>query len=271
VLRAFDRATPELSVADLARRLDESRSVLARILLTLERARFVERSEVGFYRIGLAACEVGAVYLKDNALVVLANKTLSDLARITGCAAYLGKLSGANIIIVGVHEGSRPIRYIWSVGDRLPVATTALGKAMLMEFSRAERDRIVGTEELKGLTARSLRLRADLESQIAQYRPSGWIPMNEESYPGICAVGAPVLSAEGQPVAGISLSFIGALADTEQIEQLGRVVVEASTTISTKLRAQAGYGSIRPPAGSGGDRLDRPQSSSRNLRSIQGY
>lgn len=123
---------------------------MTRVLVMLERNGFVERNAQGLYRIGLAACEVGALYLIENPLAKLADETLLQLARSTGGTAYLGRVYGDDIVILGVREGSDPIRFLRSPGDRLPVATTALGKAIPMEMSAAERDEIVGSGPLKG-------------------------------------------------------------------------------------------------------------------------
>jgi IclR family transcriptional regulator, pca regulon regulatory protein len=87
ILRAFDRASPELSVAEIARGVGESRTAVTRVLVTLERNGFVERNVQGLYRIGLAACEVGALYLIDNPLAKLADETLLQLARSTSGTA----------------------------------------------------------------------------------------------------------------------------------------------------------------------------------------
>jgi DNA-binding IclR family transcriptional regulator len=242
ILRAFDRANPELSVAEIARQTGESRTVVTRVLVTLERNGFMERNAQGLYRIGLAACEVGALYLIDNPLAKLADETLLELARSTGSTAYLGRLYGDDIVILGVREGSHPMRFLWSPGDRLPIATTALGKAMLMELSAAELDEILGSGPLKGLTERSLRTRSDLDHEIKRYRSRGWMPMHEESYPGVSGVGAAIKGSDGRPLAGISLSFLSTAANTEQCEQFGRLIVEAAAALSKKLRAREGYG-----------------------------
>jgi DNA-binding IclR family transcriptional regulator len=263
ILRAFDRASPELSVAEIARGVGESRTVVTRVLVTLERNGFVERNAQGLYRIGLAACEVGALYLIDNPLAKLADETLLQLARSTSGTAYLGRLYGGDIVILGVREGRHPIRFLWSPGDRLPVATTALGKAMLMEMSAAELDEILGSGPLKGLTEGSLRTRSDLDRQIKRYRPRGWMPMHDESYPGVSGVGAAIKDSDGRPLAGISLSFLSIAANAQLCEHFGRLIVEAAAALSKKLRAREGYGldhlrfGLEPPAHQNVRRLDR--------------
>jgi len=63
VLRAFSRERPDMSVAEMTRRLDLPRTIVIRLLNTLEDAGYVERVVDTFhYRIGLAALELGARY-----------------------------------------------------------------------------------------------------------------------------------------------------------------------------------------------------------------
>jgi DNA-binding IclR family transcriptional regulator len=109
---------------------------------------------------------------------------LHHLAERTGFTAYLGTRYGAEVVIQTLREGRTPVRFIWQAGDRLPVATTALGKAMLMHLDRARIDGILGTGPIAGLTAGSIRTRAKLDAKLARYAPRGWIPASEESFAG---------------------------------------------------------------------------------------
>lgn len=178
------------------------RSVVVRILATLERAGFVERvaGNSRLFRVGLGACEFGALYLVGNPLLRSAEDVLHDLAERTGFTAYLGTLNGAEVVIQTLREGRTPVRFIWQAGDRLPVATTALGKAMLMHLDRLQIDAILGVGPVAGLTAGSIRTRAELDAKLALYAPKGWIPASEESFPGVFAVGAAVLDPNGAPI-----------------------------------------------------------------------
>lgn len=242
VLRAFRRGETELSTAEICRKLKVSRTAVTRILTTLEQAGFLERASDGVkYRIGVAACEVGALYLTDNPLTKLADQTMLGLSQQTGFTSYLGKLYGDEIVILGVREGSQPIRFLWTPGDRLPAATTATGKAMLMSMDPSELDGILGVGRLTGLTAQSLQTRADLDRQLDHHRAGRWVPMTEESYPGISGVGAAIVDVTGAPIAGISLSFVGSVNDGLSLEHYGELIVAAADAISQKLRAQGSY------------------------------
>jgi DNA-binding IclR family transcriptional regulator len=64
LLQAFGRGTPALTIAELVERLGMPRTVVTRMLATLERAQFVERvpSNRRLFRVGPAAWQVGALY-----------------------------------------------------------------------------------------------------------------------------------------------------------------------------------------------------------------
>ncbi len=112
-LRMFSRDRPELRVSELARSLGLSRTIVIRILNTLERVGFVERTAGDArYRIGLAAFEVGGLYLATNQLVAVAGEVLDDLVEKTGHIAYLGSLDGAEAVILSLREGRSPVRFL---------------------------------------------------------------------------------------------------------------------------------------------------------------
>ena len=244
LLKMFGRHGPDLTAAELTERLAMPRSVVVRMLATLEQAGFVERApdNARRFRIGLAACEVGAQYFSGNPLLRSAEEVLHRLADDTGYTAYLGTMHGPEVVILALREGRTPVRFIWHAGDRLPVATTALGKAMLMHMDRARIDAILGNGALPGLTEGSLRTRAALDAQLAAHAERGWISANEESFPGVFAVGAAVLDPAGVPVAGLSLSFLHSSTDAEQIAANGAAVAEAARAVSRRLGPRFAYG-----------------------------
>jgi DNA-binding IclR family transcriptional regulator len=249
VLRAFSRERPDMSVAELTRRLDLPRTIVLRLLNTLENAGYVERvADTSHYRIGLAALELGALYLADNPLIVKAADVLDDLARQTGYTAYLGALDRGNAVILALREGRRPVRFVWSIGDRLPATTTAFGKAMLMHMDGQQVDEILGhdgdngDDRLTALTERSIKTRMELGRQLEQARTQGWIVAQDESYPGVSAVGSAIVNAEGCPVAGVSVSFLTYPPNPPIVEQFGRLTVDAAHTLSRRLAVHHLYG-----------------------------
>ena len=64
LLQAFGRGPPALTTAELVERLCMPRTVVTRMLATLEKAGFVERVPTNrrLFRVGPAAWQVGALY-----------------------------------------------------------------------------------------------------------------------------------------------------------------------------------------------------------------
>lgn len=233
-----------MTVAEIVRRSGMPRAVVQRIIVTLENEGFLERSaDPRKLRVGFAACQLGALHLSHSPLVQAGRNMLRRLAEACGFPVYLGTLTGSEISILAVQEGRMPIRFLWAPGDRLPSATTALGKAMLMHLAADEIDVLLGSQTLPGLGPHSLRTRAELDTQLAAYADKGWIPAFEESFPGVYAVGSAVLSTAGHPVAGLSVSFLRDESDADQVQRIGEATLEAARAIGERLASFAAYGS----------------------------
>jgi len=249
VLQVFSRERPEISQSELARMLGLPRTVVVRILNTLKQAGFLERvSGDSLYRIGLSAFEVGALYLANNPLVAIADELLEDLVDKTGYTGYLGALYGSEAAILSLREGRSPVRFQWSAGDRLPATTTALGKAILMHMTTSDVDGILGLGRLAGLTEQSIRTRGELDLELQVARDRGWTVAQDESYPGVCAVGAAILDTHESPLAGISISYLNYPPDPDLLGQLGVLVRSTANTVSHRIAAYHVYGH-RPQLG----------------------
>jgi len=81
LLQAFGHGAPTLTTADLVERLGMPRTVVTRMLATLERARFVERvpSNRRLFRVGPAAWQVGALYRPEAEAYATSNSPAAPM------------------------------------------------------------------------------------------------------------------------------------------------------------------------------------------------
>jgi DNA-binding IclR family transcriptional regulator len=244
LLSCFSREQSVFTASELARRLRLPRTSVIRLLASLEAFRLVERDRNGAgFRIGIRAFEIGTLFLAANPLSSLLTDALDRLVALTQCTAYLAVLDRDDVVILTYREGTLPIRFIWQVGDRLPCTTTALGKAILMHMSEAEIDRHVGTGKLRGLTAKSLRAREELDRDLALARKRGWGLAREESHAGLTAVGSAILSEVNYPIAAISISCLDYPPNPKRLAGFAAVVQQVANEVSEKIREYGGYGS----------------------------
>ena len=251
VLGCFSRAEPVLTASELTRRLKLTRTSVIRLLATLERFGFIEKCpEAVGYRIGLRAFEVGTLFLAANPMSAVLARALDELVEKTQCTAYLAVLDKDDIVMLNCREGTLPIRFVWQVGDRLPVHTTAMGKAMLACMASEEIDEHVGRgKTLRALTEKSIRTRAQLDAEIGKTRERGWGLAREESHPGLTAVGSAILDKAKRPIAALSVSFLDFPPSPKRVSQLAAVVTAVAEGVSSKIADYGSYGAslIRQP------------------------
>jgi IclR family KDG regulon transcriptional repressor len=244
VLGCFSRSEPVLSASELARRLKLARTIVIRLLATLEGFGFIEKCpEAAGYRIGLRAFEVGTLFLAANPLSSMLARSLDELVEKTQCTAYLAVLDRDDVVMLNCREGTLPIRFVWQVGDRLPLHTTAMGKAMLACMSSEEIDHHLGRgKALRGLTEKSIRTRVKLDADIAKARERGWGLAREESHAGLTAVGSAILDKASHPIAAISVSFLDYPPNPKRLNQLATVVMAAAGEASKRIAEYGHYG-----------------------------
>lgn len=248
LLNCFTRARPVLNTSELARQLKLARTSVMRLLVTLESCGYVEKLPAGAgYRIGLRAFEVGTLFLAANPISFVLLRALDELVANTQCTAYLGILDRDDVVILNYREGTLPIRFIWQVGDRLPCQTTALGKAMLAHMSPEEIDRHIGRQQqLRGLTAKSIRTRAALLKEIEKTRERGWGLAREESHAGLTAVGSAILDEARHPIAAISISCLDYPPNPDRLKKFAAVVQKTARDVSRQIAEYTNYGSAAP-------------------------
>jgi DNA-binding IclR family transcriptional regulator len=221
------------------------------LLATLERFGYIEKCpEAVGYRIGLRAFEVGTLFLAANPLSSVLARALDELVEKTQSTAYLAVLDKDDVVMLNCREGTLPIRFIWQVGDRLPLNTTAMGKAMLACMSSEEIDHHLGRgKTLRGLTEKSIRTRSQLDADIAKTRERGWGLARDESHAGLTAVGCAILDKKSHPIAAISVSFFDHPPNPKRLNQLATVVMAVAGEVSNKIGEYGNYGAslIRRP------------------------
>ena len=150
-LRVLDvlAASPDgLTVTELAARLEVNRTVVHRLVGTLERHALVRRDPHGRLRVGLGVLRLGAAVqpvVREAALPVLRN-----LAEAVGCTAHLTVADGEEALALAVVEPSWTAFHVaYRVGSRHPLSTGAAGKAILMGRGGDETPYVVTVGELQ--------------------------------------------------------------------------------------------------------------------------
>lgn len=159
------------------------------------------------YRLGPALFELGSAYIASTNLVSDGWEIVRTTARMCNETVHLAVLDGNEVLYVAKEEGTSAIRMVSAVGKRFPAYATGVGKVLLANLSDTELyARIPDDVVLPVITPNTITNPSELRRLIVATRTDGYALDYEESTPGLCCVAAPVHDAQGQIVAGMSIS-----------------------------------------------------------------
>lgn len=238
---------PQLGVREMGRRLAISKSSAQRLASRMAQADLLARDEdTGRYRLGLRFIELGVLVQARNELLGVAAPVLRSLARFSGESVHLGVLHDLEIFYIGRIEGEQSLSPATRMVRRGQTYTTSLGKAVLAFQDEAVIDRVIAGG-LHQLTPHTIAEPQELRSHLRRIREQGYALNLEELVLGLRCVAAPIRSASGAVIAGLSLTGTVQRMTREKMMSLVGPVVDGANQISQGLGWQPT--AVRPTGG----------------------
>jgi DNA-binding IclR family transcriptional regulator len=204
VLHAFTAEDQGVSFAELQRRTGLPKATLHRVAGDLVTARLLDRVD-GAYHLGGRLFELGMLASLERTLLEVATPFLEDLYERTHETVHLGVREGSEVVYVAKVAGHRQVRSPTRIGGRMPLHSTALGKALLAHADEQVRVPIL-RGPLERLTPRTITAPGRLRQQLDAVVETGVAFEYEESATGIVCVAAPILDRDDRPVAAVSVA-----------------------------------------------------------------
>ncbi|PXY31458.1 IclR family transcriptional regulator [Prauserella muralis] len=230
-----DEAT--LSAGEIAERLGLPRSTTHELLTTLvERQYLVRRSgEETTFRLGPRLLELGSRYQQRLEFAAEADAVARQVAAECRETVHVAVLDGLDVVYLSKIDSTHSVRLISEVGRRLPAHCTAVGKVLLAGLDPEDLAGRLRGHKLVALTENSITSRTRLREQIAQVRASGVAHERSESNPDAGCVAAPVVDAQGEWVAGMSISIPTSRHADELWPRWEKLVREGAAELSRRL------------------------------------
>jgi DNA-binding IclR family transcriptional regulator len=226
LLKVFSDDEPELSLAELCRRMELTKTTAHRLLGALESEGLISRNRRnGRYRLGIGLLALGARALRSNDLRDRARPALEWLRSETGETATLEiPVEGAMLILDELHTGHL-VSAAGNIGSRWAIHATSSGKALL-----AFRDDLWSQlgDPLVAYTPHTITSLAGLNKQAEEIRRQGFAVASEELEHGYSAVAAPLFGPLGDIEAALSLGGPTARMRPRGLDYFGRLVARAA-------------------------------------------
>ncbi|ASJ72998.1 HTH-type transcriptional regulator BhcR [Granulosicoccus antarcticus] len=247
VVQALDRGLTLLQIlaregavnlTDLSLQAGMPAPTAHRLLTTLMRQQFAAYNEsTQMWTVGVQAYSVGSSYLARTSLVELAKPVMRTLMEETGETANLAVTEGGYVVFLSQVESNHPIRAYHRPGSRSHLHVSGIGKALLACRSKSEVEKILQKRGLPAFTPHTLSSPSALFENLELTRQRGWSFDNEEHFEGMRCVAAAITDAQGESLAGISVSGPSTRFPENHVAEIGPKVQRAAEQISRELGA----------------------------------
>ncbi|MGB6745119.1 MAG: IclR family transcriptional regulator [Terracidiphilus sp.] len=235
MLEMLSRSGVSMSLNELSKQTQLTKSSALRLLQTLETLCYIRRDTNGHYT---ASHENTAVV---NGLAMAAREPMRQLNMEFGETISLAVLAQNHIEVVYVVESANLIRMTNIVGRILPPHASSMGKAITAWQDAETRKRLLQSYGLTRYNENTIVDERTIEAEFEQIRARGYSTDAEETTLGGFCFGVAIFSAPGKAEAAISISMPKSRmpADEARQHRLVQTLRNAAEEISRKL-AQPG-------------------------------
>jgi IclR family transcriptional regulator, acetate operon repressor len=204
ILKEFRAGGGALGASALARRTGLPKASVHRLVLELARVGLLERTGDD-YRPGLLLFELGQLVPHRRNLQETARRHMIVLNEATGHNVGLAVLRDAEVVYVEILRGRSSPRLPQRTGGRWPAHASCSGKAMLAFSAEEEIERVLAGP-LPRLTEQTVTCPEALRAELERVRRSGTAFDRRESFSNVAGVASPILAADGEVLAALSIS-----------------------------------------------------------------
>lgn len=208
-------------------------STTHRLLTTLEKRRHVQFDHAtGRWNIGLGMLTIGAASIRRSAFVSVAQPFLHLLRDRTKETANLGMADDGEITLISQIPSRQIVRSIGVVGGRVPMTSSAMGKAILSTYPSDDIDELIYLRRPTKHTPRSI-LRLDvLRRELKLARERGYAVDDAENQSNVRCIASVVFNERGEAICAISISGQVDRMSPDRIDKIAPKVVDTARKIT---------------------------------------
>ncbi len=242
VLRLFTHDRRVITLPEIVRELGVTRATAFRLAYTLEADGYLQRApHSNAFQLGINLLSLGFEYLGSLDLVEVARPVLEDLRDRADASAHLGVQDGIEIVYVLKAPSRHRLRSNVTVGTRMPLHTTSIGRALMFDSSLDELRKLFKGVNMRERFAHAPADADALYEELREQRSLGYVAYRSRFAEGLDSVAAPVRDATGRIVAGVNVSDYESIPAMRELEgSVKDEVLRAAMAISRGLGYRPG-------------------------------
>lgn len=188
----FVRAKKPLAVRDIVEEFSWPRSSVFNMVTTMvEDGYLYQPVPRGGYYPTSKWMNLAREFSDSQPLPESVHELLEALKKTTGETVFLAAPEGTSVVFLDVAESSADIRFIANVGQRLPIHVTAAGRAILAQYSPAERAATLKRIKYQEYEKDTFMTVASVEEDIQYNSEKGWYTNMAIYAPGVAGIAVP--------------------------------------------------------------------------------
>jgi DNA-binding IclR family transcriptional regulator len=162
---------------------------------------------------------------------------LEELAAKTNEIIHLAVLDKNNIIYIDKRGKEQVLTVATTIGGRHPAYCSAMGKVLLAGLPKERLHDVLAMGPLRRFTPTTITQVPILRRELQKVREQGFAIDNEESFPGIKCVAAPIRNGQGEVVAAISATVPKLRMEKDRTKELIQLVTRCAQKISERMKS----------------------------------
>jgi DNA-binding IclR family transcriptional regulator len=236
VLRAFSQGGGLLGNQEIARLTGLPKPTVSRLTYTLTRLGYLEHVErLSKYRPGIGGLALGYNVLQTAGIRRVARPLMQQLADDVHASVSLGQRDRLEAVYIEYCHSNETVTLRQDLGTRVPIATTAMGRAFLAGLPEAERRYLFSHIERK-TGAEWPQLKAGIDEALACYERHGFTLSAGDWERTVNAVGVPIIPPDGTGILAFNCGAPAFMLPREKlIDEVGPRLAELARQVTSAL------------------------------------
>jgi len=234
ILREIAAAGNPVGVSDLSRRLGESKATVHRHLLTLKHEGILNQTDDDKYGLGWSLFDLGRAAASQYDILDIARPEMEKLCKTAGLSIMIGLRSHHHIVVLESIDSDRHIAVTVKSGLRLPAIRSSSGRVMLAFSNPILTEQVL--QDIDAEPGAYLRFTpAALQKHLETVREQGYDFAEGESQYGVSGMAAPILNANQEFLAVISIIGTHAQIGNPPHRHLVEALLQSTDSISVMI------------------------------------
>lgn len=222
------------TLTEIANAITAPKSSIFPVIGTLLQRNFIAfNKQTSRYTIGISTFAVGSSYLENMDVLNLIKEEMQLIVDKCLETCQMGVLHKDKVLYIAKIDSPEPIRLLSSVGNQLPAYCTALGKALLCDYSKQQLNELY-PDGLKSYTPNTITDFDVLYQQLLTVRKTHIAMESEEITDHINCIAVPIRK-DNKAIVSISVTIPTFRVAPEKTELIKKLLIQSKNKIETLL------------------------------------